>query len=112
MTIPGMTEETAAAIVSAQQAGLSSSSLSGRDTPAWLVIEGIVSLETMRSIAPYLTARGDVYRAYVVGHFQGGGPVCRVEVVIDGSQTPPAVVFRRDLNDLGRGYSRSQLAGE
>ena len=29
--------------------------------------------------------------------------------VVDATKVPPRVVFQRDLNDLGRGYTRSQL---
>ena len=43
------------------------------------------------------------------GFFEGGGPVTRLEAMIDGTQNPPRVIFQRDLNDLGHGYSRTQL---
>ena len=35
----------------------------------------------------------------------GGGPVARIEAVIDATQNPPQPLFYRDLTDLGRGYS-------
>ena len=67
-------------------------------------------LETMRELDPFLTARGDVYRAQVLGFFDGNGPVHRQEAIIDGTQIPPRVVWQRDLNELGRGYSRAHFA--
>lgn len=74
-------------------------------TTAWLVAEGIADMETMRALAPYITARGDVYHCQVLGHATSGkGPISRVEAIIDASDYPPAVIFRRDLGALGKGY--------
>ena len=63
----------------------------------------------MISLDPYITAHGDVYRVQVLGFFDGGGPVARLEAIIDSTQLPTRVISQRDLNELGRGYSRSQL---
>jgi len=86
-----------------------SQGMEDRATTAWLVIDGIVDLPLMRRLDRYLTTGGDVYRVYSVGHFDSGGPVARVEAVIDATQNPPRIVYERDLSDLGRGYSMSQL---
>ena len=53
--------------------------------------------------------RGDVFRAQVVGHFDEGGPVCRLEVILDATVQPPKLLQIRDLTDLGRGFSHAQL---
>ena len=58
---------------------------------------------------PYITAHGDVYRVQVLGFSDGGGPVSRLEALIDATKLPPRIISQRDLNELGRGYTRSQL---
>ena len=111
--IPGLDEELAQKIVDSQLTSSdgqsSSSQASERTTTGWLVINGLTDLPTLRKLDQYITARGDVFRMQSVGYFDGGGPVVRVEAVIDRTQDPPQVVFQRDLTDLGRGYSPTLL---
>jgi hypothetical protein len=85
--------------------------VSTRATTGWLLMEGLVDLPTMRKLDPYLTARGDVYRIQVVGFFDRGGPVSRVEAILDATADVTKVLFMRDLTDLGRGYSQTMLGG-
>jgi type II secretory pathway component PulK len=75
----------------------------------WLLTQGIVDLEQMKGLMPFITAGGSVYRVQVVGYFDADGPASRLEVVIDASQTPPVVKRRRELDDLGGGYSLDVL---
>ncbi len=107
--LPGMTEDIAIKIVSAQARGANGEPLPDTDgkrsNTLWLYAESIVDLPTLRKLNPYLTGRGDVFRLQVMGHFDGGGPVARVEAVIDATQNPPQAIFFRDLTDLGRGYT-------
>jgi hypothetical protein len=77
----------------------------------WLLTEGLLITEdgtpdiaTMKQLVPFINAGGDVYRAQIVGYYQGFGASARVEVVIDGSGMAPRVLFWRDLSHLGRGY--------
>jgi hypothetical protein len=112
--IPGMTVEITDSIINAQgfdPDGVPSSDvIFRRSTTGWLYFEKHVpDVWTMRALEPYITARGDVYRVQSLGFFDGGGPVARVEAVIDGTEFPPRVVFQRDLQELGRGYTRMQL---
>jgi len=80
-----------------------------RATAGWLVIEGIVDLEGMRKIAPYVTSRGSVFRMQIVGHYDVGGPFTRLEAVVDASGDLPKITFVRDLTELGKGYSYQLL---
>lgn len=111
--IPGVTEDLVEKIIQGQkldQNGQPSPEvIQQHNTTGWLFFEGLVDLPTMQTLDPYFTARGDVYRAQVFGFFEGGGPITRLEAMIDGTQNPPRVIFQRDLNDLGHGYSRTQL---
>ncbi len=114
--LPDMTEELVDAILAGQQIDSDGTPMldiiQKRSTTGWLFTEGLIEdIWVMRSLDPYLTARGDVYRAQVVGYFDGGGPVARAEAMIDATQKPPRVTFYRDLTDLGRGYSRAQFQG-
>jgi DNA uptake protein ComE-like DNA-binding protein len=107
MGIPNMTQLLADQIVNAQSQAANPAS--PRLTTGWLLIDGIVDLPTIRLLDPYLTARGDVFRMQSVGYFEKGGPSARIEAVIDATLDPPAVVFTRDLTDLGRGFSAQLL---
>jgi hypothetical protein len=78
-------------------------------TAGWLYLDGLVDLDTMRQMDPYITARGDVFRVQVLGFFDGNGPVHRLEAIVDATRVPPRVVWQRDLNELGRGYAKVQL---
>jgi hypothetical protein len=108
-----MTEELARQIVAAQSLGATSSASgsaqSPRATTAWLITEGLTTYTIMQQLDPYITAHGDVYRAQSVGYFDEGGPVVRMEAVIDASIDPPRIVNLRDLTELGRGFTRQQL---
>ncbi len=115
MTIPGMTEDVAASITASSIIGPDGSPnpdlLKERATPIWLVTQGIVDLPTLVKLDRYVTARGSVARAQVVGFFQEGGGYTRLEVVIDASKPPAKVLSVKDLTDLGRGYSTPLLMG-
>jgi len=111
--IPGLDEDLVEKIIAAQKLDSngqpSPEVIQQHNTTGWLYYEGLVDLPTMQNLDPYFTARGDVYRAQVFGFFDGGGPVTRLEAMVDGTQKPPRIIFQRDLNDLGHGYSRTQL---
>lgn len=113
LAIPGMMETQAAEIVAARpvlSAGTSSTIMAGRASPVWLLTEGIVDLQTLQLLGPWLTVGGDVYRFQAIGHFDQGGPNTRLEVMIDATQAPPRIVFQRDLTTLGRGFHPSLLS--
>lgn len=111
--IPNMTPELVQAIMAAQVRNAegvpSADTLRRHSTPGWLFLDGLVDIDTMRSLDPFLTARGDVFRAQVIAFYDGTGPVHRQEAIIDATRVPPRVVWQRDLNELGRGYAKSQL---
>ena len=111
--LPTMTEEIVNAIVAAQRLDSngqpSLDTIRQHTTAAWLYAEGIVDIPGMMNLDPYITAHGDVYKVQVLGFFDGGGPVSRIEAMIDSTQLPPRIIAQRDLNELGRGYSRAQL---
>ena len=114
MGVPGLTEDMVNQIIEAQKLDAigqpSVEVMQAHNTTGWLYFESLVpDIPTMIALDPWFTARGDVYKAQVFGFFDGGGPVTRLEAMVDGTQKPPRIIFQRDLNDLGHGYSRAQL---
>jgi len=107
--LPGMTLSILDAIIANSMFTSTGDVISGldeqRSTTVWLLTDGVMDLDTLRKIDRYLTARGDVYRLQSLGHFDRGGPIARIEAVIDATMDPPKVVFRRNLTPmLGPGY--------
>lgn len=114
--LPGMTQGVAEIIMTAQPIDSTGSYRSGNEakyqTTGWLLIDGHVDLPTMRSLDKFITAGGDVFRVQVLGLADGGGPVARVEAIIDTTRQPPRVAAFRDLRDLGIGFQRGWLLPE
>lgn len=112
--LPNMTDALADSIFGAQTHVSSGSS--GADVApdrliaGWLVINGTLTINQLEQLDPLITGRGDVFHVQSVGYFDGGGPMSRVEAIIDGTQDPPQVIFMRDLTELGRGFTPSQLS--
>jgi hypothetical protein len=113
LAIPGMPEDLPDQIASAQviddQGNPLTDLLAQRATTGWLLIDGLADLPTMQVLDKYLCARGDVLTVQSVGCFDRGGAITRIEAVIDATQDPPHVIFRRDLTRLGPGYRIDQL---
>ena len=104
MGLPGM-PVTAVDAILANRDPAAGSTRPERQQATWLLSEGYVDLEEMRALAPYVTGQGAAYRAQVVGGFESGGPVRRLEVVLDASVLPPRIAMRRDLSPLGAGFA-------
>lgn len=116
LTVPGMTESIAQAILAKRQGadgGPLVDTTGARATAGWLVIENLVDLPTMQQLDKYITARGGIYRVNSIGYFDEAGPFMRLEAVIDTTQSkkPPVILFLKDLTELGRGYPQQLLLG-
>jgi type II secretory pathway component PulK len=75
---------------------------------AWLLTDAQVPVSTLKTLDRFVTARSQVYRVQVVGHFAKGGPASRIEAVIDTNAGRPRIVYWRDLTELGRGFDLSK----
>lgn len=106
--IPNMTEDLVAQILSQREPGREAENRN-RQYETWLLSAGIVTLEQMRMLQPFITGGGSVYRAQVVGYFQGGEASSRAEVIFDATGPLPRVLFWRDISHLGRGYALETL---
>lgn len=105
--IPGLTEEIAEQIISQRTPDPGGDATYGHET--WLLTQGLVTLDEMRSLMPFVCAGGDAYRAQVIGYYDEGGAASRLEVVLDATQQPPRVLLWRDISHLGRGYALETL---
>jgi hypothetical protein len=108
LAIPGMTEEMADSIIN-QRDSESNELKDDLAHETWIMSRGIVTLSEMRTMLPFVTARGDVYRSQVVGYFDRGEISSRVEVILDATTAVPRLVSWRDISHLGRGYAREAL---
>ncbi|MEM6798172.1 MAG: hypothetical protein AAF589_01535 [Planctomycetota bacterium] len=107
-TIPGMPPEAVESIIGNRDFEV------GTDRPdrrhaTWMMTEGYVTLEEMRTMMPLVTAAGSVYRAQIIGFFDDEGPRRRLEAVIDATQPAPLVLFQQDLSALGGGPNVADL---
>lgn len=75
-------------------------------TGAWMLQTGGISPDAFKRIEKYITGRSMVYRVHSIGYFGEGGPMARVEAVIDTNQGAPRILYFRDLTelDLPRGF--------
>jgi hypothetical protein len=79
---------------------------------SWLLARGIVSLEEMKRLVPWITSRGDVFRGQVVGYFESGRPQARFQITIDRIDPQPQLIGWRDLSSLGPSFSAELLGAE
>ena len=76
-----------------------------RKYETWLLVEGIVDLETMKTILPFVCIGGDVYKAEIVGYFADGAGTSRVEAVFDTTVAIPRLLNWRDKSHLPAAFS-------
>ena len=69
-------------------------------TGAWVLNDAGMSPDTFKLIEKYITGRSMIYRIHSIGYFGEGGPIARVEAVIDTNQGAPRIIYFRDLTDL------------
>jgi hypothetical protein len=74
-------------------------------TIAWLKTDANMSVDKLKILENYITSRTQTYRVQSLGYFDQGGPVTRVEAVIDTNNGSPRIIYFRDLTALGRGYN-------
>ena len=99
--IPGLTDEVVEKILEARSDGGQSEN---RKFETWLAVEGIVTTSEMRGFLPLMTCGGDVFKAQIIGYYEGSSAFARVEAIISGVEATPKVLFMRRLDHLGRGF--------
>ncbi|MFM8271674.1 MAG: type II secretion system protein GspK, partial [Gemmata sp.] len=110
MAVPNMTDELADAIIAARPglAPTDPATVSG----AWLITAAGVTPATYKKMEKYITGTSMVYRVQSVGYLAEGGPVARMEAVIDTNQGAPRFLHVRDLSELDspRGFEPMRSA--
>ena len=104
--LPGMTSEILDKLLEARS---QSADNENRKFETWPMVEGILTLEQTRAIAPLITGGGDVYRVQSIGYFEQSAGFARTEAVIDASGQVPIVALYRKMDHLGRGFSQATL---
>jgi len=104
--LPGITDEILEKLIESRA---SQSDTENRKYETWPMVEGILTLDQMKSIAPLVTGGGDVMRVQSVGYFEQTAGFSRTEAVIDGAGPVPVIVLYRKLDHLGRGFAQSTL---
>ena len=56
-----------------------------------------------------VTGRSRVFRVQSVGYFEGGGPVSRIEAIVDIVGPTPKIRSWKELGQLGRGFDSQEL---
>jgi type II secretory pathway component PulK len=103
--LPGLEESDVQTILSARPApGTTDPNDPTFQSPAWIVTEANLPTSKLRTIERYVTARSQTYRVQSIGYFDQGGPMARVEAVIDTNGGFPRIIYFRDLTELGRGF--------
>jgi len=101
--IPNLTPDLADAILSQRpQDPLTATDVD--QCPAWPLIKGVLTLDQMKQIMPFINTGGNVFRAQVIGGFEKGNVTARVEAVIDATQSTPRIVFWKDISPLQGGF--------
>jgi len=101
--LPGLTPTDVTAILAARPAiGSADATDPIYLTPAWLYTNANLDKGKLQALDRYVTARTQVYRIQSIGYFEKGGPVIRIEAVVDTNGGMPRFLYYRDLTDLGR----------
>ena len=111
LSIPGMTEEIVDAIIAKREFELDQpeGADKNRKYETWILVEDLVDLQTMKLLTPFICAKGDVYRAEIVGYFDSNRIRSRAEVILDTTVPLPRILFWRDKSHLQSGYSKELL---
>jgi DNA uptake protein ComE-like DNA-binding protein len=104
--LPGISEEVLEKLIESRSQDVDNSN---RKLETWPMVEGIITLQEMQTIAPLITAGGDAMRVQSVGYFEQSAGFARIEAVIDASGSVPIVVLYRKMDHLGRGFSQTTL---
>ena len=106
--LPGLEDADVDAIMSARQ-GITPGSAASY-SPAWLMTSANLTRGKFKGIEKYVTTSTMMYRIEAVGYFTNGGPVARVEAIIDTNMGAPRIVYFRDIGDLD--YPRAYQPGQ
>jgi type II secretory pathway component PulK len=91
--LPGIEDADAQAIVDGRAGGVDTT------TTTWL--STVIAQAKATAIANYISATSNYYSADIVAVSGNGRAFKRVRIVVDASATPPKVLYRKDITELG-----------
>ena len=86
-----------------------------KESPVWLILHPpfvwnqLGNQISFRKLAPYITSKGSVFRAVVVGQFGDQSRQSRAEIIVDSSEIPAKLIHYRDMSHLGIAYPRQYI---
>ena len=98
--LAGLTDEQINAIMATRET-LGSDA---KRTPAWLLKEEVLDLDTFERIGPFITARGQQFSIEALGYADHIGMITRYQVVVDMVGPIAQTIYYRDLTYLGGHY--------
>ena len=78
---------------------------------AWLLETGVVEVQKLRELEPFLTTRSDVYSVQSIGFRDNRSPVYRCTVTIDARRIPASVLDLKVWHPWDRGFDIDSLNG-
>ena len=115
LAIPGMTDEAVDEIIAyrvpdpVDLAELSDEDIELMQSELWPLLFEYVDLDTMKLISPYVTSKGVISSAQIVGRFDANSPASRLHVWFNTTEKPATIVRIQDLSNLGPGYTPEML---
>lgn len=106
--LPGMNPLRVRKLISVRERHLRQASAAGEDPFLWLLTEDVLSLEELRKLSRWITARGDILTGTVHVFSPSYGPVYRCQVRLDRTGSSPAAFVTGILSPLPASY-RPQL---
>ena len=105
--IPGFSSDSMEQLIALRQ---NTTIESGRQHAIWLLVEGVVDRVGMQEVWPWITTCGDVMEGEVVAYYDQDSPWLRTEFVLDATREELPLLFRRNMDRLGRGYRYDELS--
>ncbi len=103
-TLPGLDENDVQTILDTRPIPGQEGTDTTFQSPSWLVTDANLTTTKLRTLERYITAKTQTFRVQSLGYFDKGGPVARIEAVIDTNGGAPRILLFRDLTELGRGF--------
>jgi hypothetical protein len=96
----GLTETDVELMIGARPSPSAENGSTVFQSPAWLLTEANIKIDTLKKLEKYITTGSQVYRVHVIGRI-ANGPSARIEAVIDANAGRPRLVLWRDLTEAG-----------
>ncbi|HEY3244394.1 MAG TPA: hypothetical protein VGM03_13695, partial [Phycisphaerae bacterium] len=108
VTLPGIDETLAQSIVTSR----SQLDSHTKETPAWLITQGVLDYEHFDAIYKSITARGMQFTIESLGYADHLGQVTRLQAIIEMRGPLAQVMYYRDLTALGATYPLRTKRGD